>query len=333
LLSRGDGGTSAPEVLAVRRAALDFGEVWVTPDFRWKLPLRNMTGRPVEVVGVESSCTCTVAEPRKFTVPARGLYELELRLNLTAVDRKDAANPLRGMAVEVAPMVKALPEGMRAPRWRITGKVRSPFVFSPPALSLGEVALADPAPAAHKVRVECLWPLRDLAASCPSDEAEVTLHRLADGAGDYELTVQPRSYAAPGPIEFFVRLTGTLRDGSSLPPIVYAVAGHVVRDVRAEPRIITVAGAPGEPFEREVSLVSRTGRSFAVVDSSCAAESLKITPAKGWLGRAVFQLSGTIEGPDFKTTRVVFQVRSGEDREPYDVSATLILQPKANPRS
>ena len=74
--------------------------------------MRNLTDRPVEVTGVENTCTCTVAEPRQFTVPARGVYELELRLNLTAVDRKDAASPLRGLAVEVVPDVKALPEGM-----------------------------------------------------------------------------------------------------------------------------------------------------------------------------------------------------------------------------
>ncbi|MBI1901291.1 MAG: hypothetical protein HYS13_09290 [Planctomycetia bacterium] len=314
------------------RLALDFGEVWVTPDFRWKLPVRNLTDRPVEVVGVESSCTCTVAEPRKFTVPARGVCELELRLNLAAADRQDAASALRGVAVEVAPIVKALPEGMRAPRWRITGKVRSPFLFTPTALSLGEVAMDDPAPAAHTVRVECLWQVSDLQAHCHRDDGEVRLRKLADRPGDYELTVVPRSFDTPGYVEFFVTLTGTLADGSSMPAIPYQVAGQVVPDVRAEPSIIIVTGAPGERFEREVSLVSRTGRGFVVVDSSCAGESLKITPAGESPGRAVYKLTGAIEATQFKATPARFQVRSQENGEAYDVSVTVVFQPQTETR-
>jgi hypothetical protein len=161
-------GSHSAGIVALPKEALDFGEVWVQKDFRWTLPIHNPTDQPVDVVKVETSCLCATVEPASFTIPPRRTQNLELRLDLTARDGRNASQGQRRVVVEVTPLVRrdrrtasdnaesdqtanggAL---AAAARWRIVGRVKTPVLFDPPVADFGEVVVAGPAPQPKRVR-------------------------------------------------------------------------------------------------------------------------------------------------------------------------------------
>jgi hypothetical protein len=90
--------------LAIEDAALDFGAVWVRPDFTHTLTIHNQRSAPTEIQDFRASCGCISIEPRTLKIPARGSAEVRVAVDLTPRQAYEVAQTDRPFAVEIRPI-------------------------------------------------------------------------------------------------------------------------------------------------------------------------------------------------------------------------------------
>ena len=61
---------------------LDMGEVWEAKDFSWRLPIRNLSDRTIEIRKFLSSCVCTAIDPPRLSIPPGETVMVNLVLDL-----------------------------------------------------------------------------------------------------------------------------------------------------------------------------------------------------------------------------------------------------------
>jgi hypothetical protein len=264
----------------------DFGEAFMQEDFRWQLPFRNVSDRPVEVIGFRFSCLCLSIEPNSFVVPAGAARSVDLVLDTSGNWREGDVDQLRDFSVDLWPVIGGANQSMD--RWVVTGRVRRPLEFSPPAVLYGEALVeGEPLPETT-VLVRAADGVERLALHCdwPSVQVDAAPAR-ARGPGWFELRLlageQP---ASPGRFEVDLQVTGVLAEGEELPAVPLRLAGVVVPAFYTIPHVLRLPVASQEqPASADLVLQSRVDGEFEVEQVLISEGGLVIEPERSALAR------------------------------------------------
>jgi len=247
--------------LAVDEQYLSFGEVWEDPAFIWSLPIHNGTDNDVEIAGfTKSCCSCATVEPASLTIPARGIAEVRVTLDLRSA-RVEPDVAARDFKVTVRPWVTRW-TGMQA-GWTVQGKVKRPFAIDPPLVDFEESLVRGQAFAPRSAVITCGPEVIELTAQCDSPFFAAKVKPDPHNPRRFRLEAQVRKEIPAGPFNQLFRLEGVTRDEHFKPKTVLAVRGTVVEEIHAVPSVLMFGGQRVGTIATDIVLL-RSARSEAI---------------------------------------------------------------------
>jgi hypothetical protein len=256
----------APATLVVDEESLVFGEVWADPAFVWQLPIRNTTSSEVEIIGFDTSCTCSKIDPQCLIIPALGIVNVQLTINLSNRDSKpsDVATDFK---LAIRPRIKDIG---RQPGWIIRGQVKQPFAIDPPIIDFGESLGRGRPSALRSVAITSALDIADMRAYSDSGFFTTTVNRDATNPRRFRLDVQPSTDVPVGNFKHTVRLQAVTH-GDMKFPCALTIVGRAMDAVGLVPESITFGAEKlGSKFHETVLVRSQIGENFAIeaIDTS-----------------------------------------------------------------
>jgi hypothetical protein len=202
---------------------LDFGDVWETNAFNWKLHIENKTNAEITIKDIASSCTCVAIEPRSFVLPPRSLAQVTLTLDLTPRGPNSGGSVIpsvRAFETAIHPRV----EGFFTLPWRLHGRVRSVMSISPEVLEFGQNLVRGHDHNPRTISVKPHIPLKELVASCEPPIGSVRVTRTGsqtDALRPFEIELKPAKEIALSTFQGQLILQPLSEDGDILPPRRY----------------------------------------------------------------------------------------------------------------
>ena len=151
-------GTVSP--LAAEPGSLDFGVVWNSGSFHWKLPIRNTSDATIDVKRVGGSCSCTSVSPSAFVLKPGERVELAITYDLASRtrDAEGATVPFDNGIVAYGP------GNVQIAGWTVRGLVKQGFSCVPRELAFGESLICGQPYSSKTLEVTCIEPCRSLTA-------------------------------------------------------------------------------------------------------------------------------------------------------------------------
>lgn len=300
--------------LIIAADKLDFGEVWQTDSFDWKLPLENRTDRDIEVLGFFYSCPCVSVEPNRLTIPPRQVVDVRMRLDLTAVNEQDRDKALRDFAVRLVPQ---LPSSLISDGWDITGRVRSAFTLSSDTVSfVGGKALTIGLPmSSETVGIRAHEDLETILIHHDRSYAKVLLEKL--GPSRFDLKISPNMSLSEGDFRFKIVLRPQLACHEDVPPITLPVFGRVLGQIQAFPAQIDLGPrVVGESTVESVVVQCKLGKSFDVLGIEGECDHLRLDEHRvdSSRGKRLFALTYRCVRPGYQSRVVRFALRNSEGK-------------------
>jgi len=248
--------------LVVPESALDFGEVWEEEGFQWKLPIRNPTGRAVEISSFQSAPLCTSIQPGSLVIPPGDAAEVTLTLDLSRICIGQEKLPVRDFSVPIVPVIQGSLPGQRG--WVIRGRVRVPLLLEPYEVDFGDNLVQGQPFSSRRVSVTSTTPLARVIARSDSARVSAKLTPVGDG-NSRELEIVPEGSLGPGPWQANVLLEMLTATGEAIPPKRLRVRGVVKEDIEAVPSVVLLGACPvGGTAQETVVLRSTSGKPFEV---------------------------------------------------------------------
>lgn len=238
---------------------LDFGEVWETDQFHFKLPIRNRTDTPVLIENFWTTCACSSIAPPSLEIPPQQTREVELKLDLIPTDSSLRSLERRPFAVEIAPKIKGHSEQIH---WELKGTVKRWFQLDRQVISFGQHSeLCQPLPT-QKLMVTPLVPIKGLSVKTNAPWKLSTKVRHIGNA--FAIDMVPAECIPVGRFRFTVQLKAEERE-SKLPALRMVAEGVVVDDCQALPGSLSLgAKQVGQVVKESVTLRSLSGSPFEV---------------------------------------------------------------------
>jgi hypothetical protein len=242
------------EGLEINGSNLDFGEAWEQRKFSWKLPIRNKTGRDINVLDFAFSCGCIDIEPKSLTIPAKQEREIELRIDLTQQrgfpNLQDHERPF---AVGITPIQdrRAWPRGS----WGVYGIVKSRVTLDKLAINFGDSPVSGEPPVTQTAVALVHIPAEMLAARYDSNVISVAVRKRESPLNDFDVEVGPKPTLQPGPFNAELNLDVVTPTGERLPGLSIPLMGTMQPEIRILPaRLILGLREIGKVAEADVVL-------------------------------------------------------------------------------
>lgn len=319
--------------LQIPAEALDFGVVWMQPDFEWILPVKNTSGEAIQITDIQTSCACSAVKPTHLTIGAGEVSEIQVRLDLRPEELTEVSQAVEPLEFKLVPVLdRALPGGIV---WTIRGRVRRAFEISPKSLDFGEslVAGSQFEPATFKVR--CLLPGAAVSARCEDSAATVRVVPANDGIWDYDVEVLPNADLPAGDYSFLVALKATASTGSDLlaevrgdPSLRIHSFARVYRQIRAMPEHVYFGGAYlGESLQETITLGS-VNVPFMVTKVECTPEQSLAVLALGeaterWTTRMAYQVMQKVTDAGVQHGEIRFHVTVDEPASAEEIVVSV----------
>lgn len=313
----GAGSPTRPPTLAVSEETRDWGTVWVTSDFNWRIDVVN-TGATRQVIGdVQPSCSCLFVEPRAFSIPPGGHRSIALRIDLRPRNPQPFSRDARSLKLALR-----LRDGDGAPMeplW-IEGRVLDLPINAP-----RQIVLSNDGIGASRVLRRTVGFRADptiVSISAQTGEPNLKLHceRSDSDSQVFRLHATLSEGGSVGQFSIPATLVLATANGRTLPPWQFEVRGEIESPVRPSESIIAL-GIMREGDRRIQSIT---------LDSDCAGP-LRILGARLSRGAAAsvdvasqdlvsYSVSSS---PSSTEIRVVFNARNAESvrlRLEFDVA-------------
>jgi len=313
--------------LWVDAEALDFGEVWAEPSFRWSLPIQNRTPKDVEIQAFESSCNCSSIDPKSTVVPAGDTIAVSVELDLRPKKPEAAGLSWREFSTDILPVTKHARPG--AMRWRVHGLVRRyPIALAPDPPDFGEQLIRGRPFPAQVVHIQCLLPVTGLTVEHDDTVASAEVSPTGPSP-QYELRITPSAKLAVGQHRLRLGLKATLGEPwrwRDLPPLALEVVANVHNDVYLSPRVVNFGARNiGEIAEETCLVGSRSGRPFVLLAVSREARGSAEVDRMADLARHkyCFRVRQHIADAGAHASQLEFVVREEGSPESYALPLSL----------
>ncbi len=224
--------------LTIDRKSLDLEAVWETKQHICRLPIRNLTGRAVEVLEIAVGCNCTSVKPQRLSVPTGGVAEIELKIDLTHRLPHETDLAERAFYVEIVP---ALRSGHRQ-KWGVHGNVKSRLALSSDFLQFADSPVHGQRAVKRVVSVKTHVPTQDLKVEWNADVTRIEIQRKGQNEFDLAVAVNPKLPA--GKFRDVIALDVIDPSGKRLPGAVLPVEGVMQPEVRLLPSRVFIGTHP-----------------------------------------------------------------------------------------
>lgn len=301
--------------LAVAVSSLDLGECWEEKAVPCQLPIRNLTGNPIEVYDFAASCTCLEVAPRSITVPAHETVTISVKVDLSRRTSIDLGRAVRPFTIEVIPIFK----GGKQPRqgWALHGSVRSRITLSTTTLDFGESPVqGEPSPV-QKVVAKAHVPSRGLEARTSSRSVTCQVSRVGTTPDTFEVAIAPQSTLPPGSFSANVIIDLITPSGERLPGVTLPVLGQVQPEVRPLPARLLLGSRPvGETVNGVVVLQAPVGAEVAVEQIETDSADVNVEPVAidGSPAGRTFRVTQRVVKEGDQASTVCFRIRKSGGR-------------------
>jgi hypothetical protein len=162
-------------------ATVDFGRVDPYTANTRAVQIRNNSPRPIALKGVQSSCSCTLAALRQYTVPAGGSVPLDIRLDLQHYNSDTVHTRIVAVPAE---------SGLEATSLEVSADIVPEFTVSPAELDLGKIKYGTETAGEFRVRKVGGPPARVVGVEAPS-EWDVAFKSIGPDAYAIKVAVKP----------------------------------------------------------------------------------------------------------------------------------------------
>lgn len=267
------------DVIRVDKSALDFGEVWADPQFKWSIPVENISDHIVEIESVNASCSCVSIKTPFLIIPAHRTVPIELVIDLTDGKRDQPENSSYGFEVKLRTMTK----GNKPPYvWRIRGNVRRVLSTVPSELFFEKGELVrGMTPEGRRLVARSFLRLNDLIATYPTKYLSVTVTPRKDNSDFFDIDIIPTEALLENPQPFSMEIVLHPVSGTPLPlpDFHIPVKGEVVDDISVSPYYLHLgAVVPDNIAGGTVTLNSKSGKPFEVSSVVTKAKELTVVP-------------------------------------------------------
>jgi hypothetical protein len=245
-----------PVSLYIDPKYLDFGEVWETDRFQWRVPVHNVGMESVHILAKSRSSSCAQDLDPEILLPGQ-CRELRFEFDLRPVCAAQEHRSLR--AVEL-PLPIAIATRTHRQAWVLRGRVRSTLIVPTKLIDLGR-AVVTSAPRCREIPIRALAEVRELLVAF--DERFVYADFEAIDASNWNFRVKPAWGLSVGRYDTAVELKPILTSGEAAPSIRIPVEFELIGDVQPDSPIVALGAHPvGSTVESGVSIRSFSGRSF-----------------------------------------------------------------------
>ena len=296
----------APAALTVDPRALDLGNLWETQEFHWRLPIRNISDKRMEIEGFSTSCSCLKSiETESFSLQPGEVRNLSLLLDLE--------NESGLFYVYIAAKTRTTLFNKQG--WTLSGNVRPVLSFSQSPLHFGAFFRGRSLPT-KSFFVESAIPLSSLEADGLKENAHVRINKV--NPTTFEVHVTPSANIGLGSFNLAISFRFLVEKERLVKK--YLVHGFVREEIEVEPSPIRLgAHFLGACVRTPFFLKSHFGKGFRVT-------SVKAPPGTEismLAGKAQYELSQKISKLGFQRNEVLLEILTEENRRfevPLDVS-------------
>ncbi|MEX2137757.1 MAG: hypothetical protein WD894_00735 [Pirellulales bacterium] len=279
--------------LYIEPGHLNFGEVWAVKDFKWRIPIQNISDRPVGIAEFTASCQCDLIEPPSLTIPPHSTAEVVATIDLTKGHDIEPNESTRKFEIAIHPIVAVATSS--PPGFVLRGTAKDLFTASPRAIELGEILSRTPGKtttirltAATSLSSLIVLPQSDMAieikpfevspspplplsSSAPLEKPRqpttgTNAAPRSEHTTEYLLALTPSNQIPLGRIDRQVLLQSTDAQGRAMPLFPIKLTGAIVFDVAVEPPEIYAGMVEMDgTYETILTLRSRTGTRFALI--------------------------------------------------------------------
>jgi hypothetical protein len=257
----------AQPILVIDANYLNFGEVWATNQFEWRLPLRNNTQSELTLESLTGDCSCLLVNPLPLRIASGQEAQVTLRLDLTRRCMGVGADPFASIPhpIQLRAAVR-YGETTQDLNWLLEGRVKPAVILSKRRLDFGR--LWDP-----PSKIERSVALR----TAPG--VEIQSFSLEGGAGRLsaelrqtssfqpELVVCLAPLVAPGQYQGEVQVIPVTDTGELLGAVRLPVEWENLQEIQAETTTLDFGVHPvGSKTEQTLALISLSGNPFSVTD-------------------------------------------------------------------
>ena len=298
--------TTRNELLHVSPESLDFGRVASSREFRWNLPITNVSTQVVRVVDFETSCGCTKIAPRSFELQPGETTHLEL-----AIDLSGASTGTSSFSAQLGPILEHADKPHVA--WKVIGEVITPCTLDTHVLFFsGSAALV------QGEESPVLSILATLADSRLSLEA-VTNNGMdaidiqpGDSNGVAIVRITPSSRRPVGWFESPLTLHVLDVDRAVLGVLDVVVKGEVLAPLDISPKQLAIGAIPiGTKINREFTVSHKSG---SLVDVRSDSDDVEIRIEKRNAATSIVFVSLNAErsGEQSKRIELIYLTDNGE---------------------
>ena len=243
----------------------DFGRVALGANAEFRFELTNTYKSDVELLNVQSSCSCSSAELSTPLLKPGESGAVIVRLNTSGQHLRDKSAVL---TVQLASIINGF-RRIDTVQLFVSGYIRPDVVITPGSIEFG--AVAEGITAERTVRLEYAgrpgWALVKVERSLPFVHAKAEEISREQGNVVYKITVSLRDNAPVGFFKDALRLTtNELQQGKAEPvELVLPVQGVVTSPMQAKPSPILIGVlTPGDTVSK--SMVIRNETPFRIID-------------------------------------------------------------------
>jgi hypothetical protein len=305
---------SEQPALTIDPQHLNFGEVWETDRFEWRLCIENRSQAPLAITGLGGSCTCLSLEPQQFTIEPGQQQRVHAVLNLHSRAAQSESQPHEDFVAAFWAHVR----GQEKPvYWQLHGRIRR-SLQTVDRLDLGSVSYRSPAAAAQRFPVRILSGTIGTLEAEPGSAAIRTELQSNPNGRDFAVTIVPAQGLGKAKLNSTVILTPISHSGERFPSVRVPVTFEVGEEVQATPQFIQFGGREvGQEASEVITLRSVGGHNFRVrgfrtEGGGLSAHRIEQGDATVYEVVRRFTAPGSFEG------RVIFDVVLG-DGESFEV--------------
>jgi hypothetical protein len=315
---------SAP--LAIKPEHLSWGSVWLQRDFKFKVPIENVSKQSVQISEVRASCACTKVAPSSFSLSPGGSQDITLQIDLQPRTAAQAENSIRDLAIELTFFIE-LPSKL-SQSCRIRGLVKSPLAFRParPVVAVSRSAAAGAMP--YLISVRSLTDLDNLRVDGLDNYATVRVTSDSPDHRRFSLSVTPKTSLPAGPFEWQAKLHAVTVNGQSLPEVPLTIAGTVEERVTLlPPAIVFPQLAVGDVGRKTFAVLptTKTNQILSVRLVGSAPSGIKMRPMPDSHSSAQnFEVEQRVQHLGFHKTVVSLEVRDDTKESPLRIDLPVI---------
>jgi hypothetical protein len=318
--------------LTVNEADLNFGRVWATHQFPWKLHVTNNSSQPVNIERIEASCICTIVGPNRVIVPPHSTAEVAVNINLVgAVHHKPALEP-QPFEVHFQPLIVGATPGSVV--WTLRGEVVSAIEKLPASLDFGEWVEGNTESPPRSAQVLLAHGKDKIEIDLETQEVTVRMDRNEENPALRSMELAFSQEPTPGRFRLpaMVRVFGP--NGEPKGRYSFHLVGRVVEDIYIDPPSLAFGIVePGARVGGTLTINSHSGKLFEVLDIKAQGKGLSAESAETGFGppyRIHVHYHAPVGGPADKVLAVSIHIREegGIDRFQYVYPTVHILAPQ-----